>query len=294
MKRQTQLLTNDFIMSPSIQLMSTVTRTDEDRYYHDHNFYEIFYVIEGQITHVYNDKKERLVMGDIRLLRPNDCHSFIRENNEPCAHRDVIITKDLFKNACNYIDSSILDQITRSSTPLKSNLPISELLRFENDFSSMFFLPSENSTFTRNSMTNILVVELLRVFLNNSQTKLGNVPSWLKEIIPNMSTPIAMREGIEFILHNIGYDRSYICRAFKKFIGCTMTEYLRERRLELAATILLTSDKTVAQVCEEIGFESIPYFTVSFKNKYALSPKQFKLKYSTKNSIKTSVKTLNR
>ena len=58
-----------------------------------------------------------------------------------------------------------------------------------------------------------------------------------------------------------------------------MTEYLREKRVDYAMSLLLTTDKTIAEICHEVGFESVPYFTAAFKEKYILPPKQFKLKF---------------
>ena len=144
-------------------------------------------------------------------------------------------------------------------------------------------MPTEKVVFTKNAMANVLIIELLNVFLKSSTLHIDTSPIWLKDLLTAMSTPLSMRLGMDYMLSNISYDRSYICRTFKKYIGCTMTEYLRDKRIEYAATLLLTSDKTVAQICEAIGIESIPYFTNSFKNKYSLSPKQFKVKFKVTN-----------
>ena len=37
-----------------------------DRYYHSHDFYEIFYVTSGSIRHSLNNEIENLTIGDMR------------------------------------------------------------------------------------------------------------------------------------------------------------------------------------------------------------------------------------
>ena len=50
-----------------------------DRYYHSHDFYEIFYITSGKILHSLNNRTETLTLGDVRFLRPGDVHCFLRE-----------------------------------------------------------------------------------------------------------------------------------------------------------------------------------------------------------------------
>ena len=275
----TKLSINDWMMSPSIQLIPKITDTDADHYYHDHNFFEIFYILEGKIIHNYNGTKENLETGDIRLLRPKDKHGFIRKNGESCSHRDVIITEQLFKKSCDFIDPTLFEKINKHQEPIKAKIPQTKLMDFEKEFSKMFFTPADNGFYTKEATANILSIELLKIFLQEFQPQHNSVPVWLNNILPSFSAPVLMREGLELILKDISYDKSYICRTFKKYMGCTMTEYLRNQRVDYAMSLLLTTNKTIAQICEEVGFESIPYFTASFKNKYALSPKQFQLKF---------------
>lgn len=269
----------DWLISPSIQFIPKITDTADDNIYHDHDFFEIFYVLKGTITHNYNGTKETLEAGDIRLLRPKDKHGFERTKDVPCSHRDIIITEQLFKKSCEFIDPSLFQKIKEQREPLKAKIPQTKIVDFEKEFSNIFFTPTQQGLYTKEAATNIISIDLLKVFLQEFQPQHSGLPVWLNSIIHSFSTPFHLREGLDFILKDISYDKSYICRTFKKYMGCTMTEYLRDQRVDYAMSLLLTTDKTIAQICEEVGFESIPYFTTSFKNKYSLSPKQFKLKF---------------
>ena len=80
------------------------------------------------------------------------------------------------------------------------------------------------------------------------------------------------------ILAETNYDQSYICRIFKKYVGCTLTQYLLNTRLNIAATYLQTTDDTIENICESIGLgKSVSYFTACFKKKFSVSPKEFRM-----------------
>ena len=275
----TKLLLNDWLSNPSIQLISVITEDDSDHSYHDHNFYEIFYVLDGTIVHNINGKKEILHVGDARLLRPKDKHSFIRESGTRCAHRDIIISETLFQKTCDFINASAFEEINRQRDPLKAVFSNAKIVEFENEFSKFIFTSTDNRLYTKETIANILSVDLLSIFLQTSQTENNVLPSWLNTLLPSFSVPDRMRAGLDLLLQDVSYDKSYVCRTFKKYMGCTMTEYLRNQRIEYATSLLLTTDKTVAQICDEIGFDSIPYFTMAFKQRHNLSPKQFKMKF---------------
>ena len=165
------LSTNDWMLSPSIQLFPQITSDDSDHYYHNHNFYEIFYILDGHITHNYNGTKELLEPGDARLLRPQDQHGFIRKKGVACAHRDIIITEQLFKKCCAFVDPSLWDVINAKKAPLKAKIPQTKIVEFEKEFSKMFFAPLEKGTYNKEAMGNILSAKLLDLFLQEQSGK---------------------------------------------------------------------------------------------------------------------------
>ncbi len=283
----TKLLINDWMSNPSIQLISVITDNDSDHYYHDHNFFEIFYILDGSVTHHLNGKKEMLQTGDAFLLRPSDKHSFIRKSGVPCSHRDVIISEQLLRKACDFIDPDLFGKIVARKEPLKTRLPKTKIVDFEKEFSKMFFTPADQGFYTKKTMANVLSVALLNLFLQESQTNFDGLPIWLNNILPAFSAPISMRIGLTQILKDVGYDKSYVCRTFKKYMGCTMSEYLRNQRIDYASSLLLTTDKSIPQICDEIGIDSVSYFITAFKQRHSLSPKQFKKSFAI-NKISTS------
>jgi AraC-like DNA-binding protein len=69
------------------------------------------------------------------------------------------------------------------------------------------------------------------------------------------------------------------CRYFKKHTKMTFTDFVNQYRITQAKTLLL-QDKSVSEVCYEVGFESLSYFNKLFKKLTGENPSAFKKKYA--------------
>ena len=57
------------------------------------------------------------------------------------------------------------------------------------------------------------------------------------------------------------------------------TAYLLTRRMERAAALLRTTDRSVADVCLSVGLQSIGSFTTSFKRTYGMTPTAYRASF---------------
>jgi AraC-like DNA-binding protein len=69
-----------------------------------------------------------------------------------------------------------------------------------------------------------------------------------------------------------GLSQSHFSRVFRSAFGLSPHAYLLTRRLERAASMLRTTDRSVADICMEVGFQSVGSFTTSFTRMFGKSP----------------------
>ena len=93
---------------PDVNKEDTIVQlTDRgDRYYHTHDFYEIFYITNGNIKHSLNSETDELSMGDVVFLRPGDIHCFLREPDNACTHRDLALTVRYTKKRLHFLNTT--------------------------------------------------------------------------------------------------------------------------------------------------------------------------------------------
>jgi AraC-like DNA-binding protein len=82
--------------------------------------------------------------------------------------------------------------------------------------------------------------------------------------------------GVDDLAHAAGLSRAHFSREFRRAFGESPHAYLLTRRLERAAALLRTSDRSVADICFSVGLQSVGSFTTSFGRTYGVSPMAYR------------------
>ena len=75
-------------------------------------------------------------------------------------------------------------------------------------------------------------------------------------------------------LQNI--NASYLSTLFHKETGKTITEFVNEKRMELASRLLRTTQLQIQTVAQHCGMSDVNYFSKIFKKFYGSTPKQYR------------------
>ncbi len=76
-----------------------------------------------------------------------------------------------------------------------------------------------------------------------------------------------------------GLSRAHFSREFRQTFGESPHAYLLTRRLERAAALLRTTDRSVAEICFSVGLQSVGSFTTSFKRMFGVSPTAYRARF---------------
>jgi len=85
--------------------------------------------------------------------------------------------------------------------------------------------------------------------------------------------------GVDDLAGAAGLSRAHFSREFRRAFGESPHAYLLTRRLERAAALLRTTDRSVADICFSVGLRSIGSFTTSFTRSYGMPPTAYRAKY---------------
>jgi AraC-like DNA-binding protein len=85
--------------------------------------------------------------------------------------------------------------------------------------------------------------------------------------------------GVEDFARAAGLSRAHFSREFRRAFGTSPHAYLLTRRLERAAALLRTTDRSVADICFSVGLQSVGSFTTSFTRTYEASPTAYRATY---------------
>ena len=85
--------------------------------------------------------------------------------------------------------------------------------------------------------------------------------------------------AVDDLARTAGLSRAHFSREFKRAFGESPHVYLLTRRLERAAALLTTTDRSVAEICFEVGLQSVGSFTTSFRRTYGMSPTEYRASF---------------
>ena len=88
----------------------------------------------------------------------------------------------------------------------------------------------------------------------------------------NLSNP---DYNVETLGEQIGLSRVQLYRKTKALSGHAPNELLRIARLKRAATLLASTEKSIAEITYEVGFNSPSYFTKCYKEFFGENPTEF-------------------
>lgn len=136
--------------------------------------------------------------------------------------------------------------------------------------------------------------------LNERQEQTGNKPlptEYVKKEKPtlNEEDELIMKRIMEFVEKHVcdsdiniedmasaaAVSKSGLNRKMKSILGITPAEFLRETRLQRAATLLITTNKPISDIAIECGFTDQSYFGKCFKARHGASPSEFRKQTGT-------------
>jgi AraC-like DNA-binding protein len=97
-------------------------------------------------------------------------------------------------------------------------------------------------------------------------------------MVENVISEYLSDEGLslEFIAEKVYLSPKYISRIFKEETGTTVTQFTNDMRLNKAARMLLESNISLEELVKEVGYSSSNYFIKKFKEKYYVTPTQYR------------------
>ena len=78
------------------------------------------------------------------------------------------------------------------------------------------------------------------------------------------------------IAERLGFTQAYLTKVFKKYMEVTPARYLKEYRISVAKKLLMSSNLSIKEIADQVGFEDPFHFSKSFKDVVGESPKQYR------------------
>lgn len=80
--------------------------------------------------------------------------------------------------------------------------------------------------------------------------------------------------NVEAIANELGFERTQLYRKIKAITNYSPVELMRNLRLKKARTLLKTTDKSISEICYEVGFSTPAYFSKCYREHFGETPSE--------------------
>ena len=133
-------------------------------------------------------------------------------------------------------------------------------------------------------LSEVLFIETLRRYINSLPTDQTGWLAGARDPVIGQALALLHRKPahpwtISDLARGVGLSRSRLAERFRYFLGEPPMAYLAQWRLKLAAEILESTEDSVAQVAETVGYGSEASFNRAFKREFHCPPAQFRRRH---------------
>jgi AraC family transcriptional regulator of arabinose operon len=82
--------------------------------------------------------------------------------------------------------------------------------------------------------------------------------------------------SVEQLADEVGLSASRLAHVFREEEGKSIQSYIKERRLSMAALLLVQTHERISQIAYSVGFNDVSNFNHAFKRRYGMSPRQYR------------------
>jgi len=249
----------------------TITSTEELDY-HNHDYAEIFWIKEGQGTHVINGQYIPIKKGYLCMVRPSDTHTFRVEGND----NGLVVTNVAFFK--EDMDTFNTRYFPNSNDYFRSNaeLPYSYTLNTEqlNEISS---ITDYTIAQTKNHLQlDLLILHIFKILGSTDQMKQSDMPFWLQYAIEQYQSPKAFKGGVAGFISLCERSTDHVNRVIKEHLNQTLTETITKLKINYAAQRLTMTNIPIKTISYDCGFKTIGHFYKVFKKYQGMTPKAFR------------------
>jgi len=243
---------------------------------HHHDFYEMYFLLDGNVSYWVNGEIYNLKPGDILLINPMVLHRPTDNKNRVCERMVLWLEKQYLEglsvsfplNKCFIKDANVLHPSASMRAELIDKL---SLIIKENKNKEM------GGSLYADALLMQFLVEINRLSIKQSRNeKIIKEP---KELISSVLEYINENYSKDITLDDIAssfyVSKYYLSHEFSNSVGTGIYRYIILKRL-LEAKRLLLSGAQSKEACEKCGFKDYANFFRAFKAEYGISPKEFR------------------
>ena len=235
---------------------------------HLHNALEVVYVTKGSLEMGVGESFFHMEEGDIGIIFPHLIHHYQVLSRDFC--------EAVYINAPGFIVGKF-EEVLKTKTPVCPVLKASELssevkraieTMMETDYQELLVVQA---------YLQIILARCIPLFTLENKRNVGS-DDIIYRTVSYVAANFKEAFSLEDMARDLGVSKFNLSRVFSKTFHSNFNQYINEIRLRYACSRLENTNDTITEICLDSGFESQRTFNRVFKERYKVSPSEYRKK----------------
>jgi AraC-like DNA-binding protein len=248
-------------------------------FWHYHPEYELTLILNGKGSRLIGDSHEYFESGDLVLIGPNLPHTWVSNGiiNGKCEAIVIQFSVDFIQRFAGLYELAGINKLlSAAKLGVSMNDADSDKIK-----KLIKCLPSKNNIEK--------ITDLIKILDELSRMKTTSLASPFFQPIKGSENEKRINNIFQYIqkhatekitIHKaallVHLSPSAFCKFFKRVTGKTFSDYVNDVRIANVCSDLLASDKQIAEIAYQNGFETLSYFNRIFLKKKNISPNSYR------------------
>lgn len=248
--------------------------------------YRLFYVLFGGFTACFEERTVTVREGGVLLFPPGRAYRLIPDEYKKSNH--IIVNFDFVSDKTDAPPLTVFEPepyLPERICPTECIEPFSDIFHLENAFFCREILEKMCEEIKADrlhaaGMLSGLMKQLLSLISRETSTASHSPESAAERLCAQVTEYLKtaalgdIDNGV--IAKEFGYHPYYLNAVFKKTTGATLHTHIAKRRIEIARELLLSSEKSIAEIGMLCGFSGASYFSECFKAHVGVTPREYR------------------
>nr|MBQ8244736.1 helix-turn-helix domain-containing protein [Oscillospiraceae bacterium] len=257
---------------------------------HHHDFFEIYFLLSGDVTYLIESRIVHVMPGDLLLISPRELHQVVIRPEMSAYERYVLWVDPQTIQRLSTAQSDLLTGLDPARPGAGNQLRLKPEDRSRvRDLLDLLYRETASDTYGADLLRDSLLTQLL-VTINRLVSQQG---SWVDEdsrtnravtqVMNYVNLHYAEPLSLDMLAEQFYVSKYHLSHEFNRQVGTSVYHYIQKKRL-LIARQLLAQGKKPSQVYSACGFSDYTGFYRAFKAEYGASPREFALEARQKNN----------
>lgn len=259
---------------------------------HNHNFYELVYVLEGTAEQTLGETTVAVSRGDYFIIDYGSYHSYSNCQNFKlinCLFKPEFLDKTL--SGCTSFAQLITNYLIRFNYTILSKVPANNVFTdTDGHIRTLFETLLQEYKDMQPGFVELIRCHIIEILVRSLRS-IAETDNW--HMHPTILTlkryvdeNFASEVTLSALAAELNFSLPYLSRRFRTEMGMNFQQYLQKTRIEHSCRLLAETRLPITQIAQTVGYSDTKHFGKVFREIAHMSPREFRKSVNDNSSVR--------